>query len=957
MNQFSTHSSKIASKKNGILASLQAKVIAMVTLILFVMIIFTVIVWIQNQQTKIVAQRIQQVNFPMTLLINKLSAEINNTTIYTRDYLMSGKQAALNMQQDAWQKNVLPSLDSLKEFKAHLIDKTYDARIDSVLLIANQLRNAQQELIIFHDRNSGLNDFKLTRKDSLSALLLLKKIKNKEIFETTLSEKSNQAAYTLRIKLNELIESFTVQFRKKSDLDFQNLNANLRITNLTITFISFFALLFSAIALYFVLKSFKTSFNKPRKLLNKLAQGELTKEIESPQNEFAEISKAINKLSSKLNYASQFALNIGENKFDFDFVPESEKDVLGNSLLQMRQKLQKVAAEDEKRSWATQGIAQFGELIRSNSSDFSILGDTLLYHLIDYINANQAGIFIASEPDYQGVVSLNMISCFAYNRKKFQQRTVKVFPDYAETLLGQAYLEKEKIHLTEIPEDYLMITSGLGDASPKHLLLIPLKINEKVEGVLELASFDSFENYQIDFIERVCEMLASAITTVKNSENTKQLLQELQYQTESLKSQEEEMRQNMEELSATQDQMQHKQNELELLKANLEIEVQNQTSELQSSLIRFDLINQVASEGLWDMAVPEDGIIHPETEVSWSPQLKKSLGFEENEFPNEWNSWIKRINPIERNEIAAFFTEFIYKDIDFEGEHHLQNKEGEYRWFKFHAKALRDKNGKALRIAGFLNDITYQKELDKAMEDLKENEKMMQNKNAELQTSQTKMEANQQILRKALEKNKEREIEIRETNKALEKNQEQFELLTRNVPGLIYQFESNIRTGKVRFTFASAYVEKIFGLKPAEFQALTTEELVKMIHPDDKKAYFISYTASLQKFVPFQWEGRMLNAHQEWRWLRVTSIPRLVEDKDFIFSEGIFIDITDRKQQEEQIKEMNAQIMASEEELRQNLEEMQAVQEQMNDKQKQLELVNAKLKANELILQKALTKK
>jgi len=114
---------------------------------------------------------------------------------------------------------------------------------------------------------------------------------------------------------------------------------------------------------------------------------------------------------------------------------------------------------------------------------------------------------------------------------------VYLFPDYAETLLGQVYLEKEKINLTEIPEDYLIITSGLGDASPKHLLLIPLKINEKVEGVLELASFNSFENYQIDFIERICEMLASAITSVKNSENTKQLLQELQFQTESLKAQ------------------------------------------------------------------------------------------------------------------------------------------------------------------------------------------------------------------------------------------------------------------------------------------------------------------------------------------------------------------------------------------------------------------------------------
>ncbi|WP_169513323.1 GAF domain-containing protein [Flexithrix dorotheae] len=259
--------------------------------------------------------------------------------------------------------------------------------------------------------------------------------------------------------------------------------------------------------------------------------------------------------------------------------------------------LDKNKIADQKRNWVTEGIAEFSNLLRNTQSSETY--DQLLSGLINYIGANQGGLFIVNDGNETSEVSLELVSCYAYDRKKFVEE--KFEP--GEGLLGQAYLEKEPILLTEVPNDFVSITSGLGEALPSCLLIIPFKFNEEVAGILELASFTVFEDYQVEFVEKLGENIASFIVSARVNEKTKLLLQESQENAEMFRAQEEEVRQNMEELQATQEDMQRVQkdlkakeqeneralSELEKIKGNLETELSKRTKEIALEKEKMDI--------------------------------------------------------------------------------------------------------------------------------------------------------------------------------------------------------------------------------------------------------------------------------------------------------------------------------------------------------------------------------
>ncbi|MDH5474202.1 MAG: GAF domain-containing protein [Cyclobacteriaceae bacterium] len=300
----------------------------------------------------------------------------------------------------------------------------------------------------------------------------------------------------------------------------------------------------------------KTKVVKPIQSVGKQAQlvakGDINARIDYTNNdEIGTITSAINVMATYLQNSSEFVHQIGEGNLESNFqgvnATEINKTSLAHALISMRDKLKAITNKDEKRNWATQGVAKFANIIRNNNSNIEKLSSVIMSSIVEYLNTNQGCMYILNK-DETDTPYLSLSAYYAFNIEKFHKEKILL----GEGLVGQTFLERKTTYLLEIPEEYMKLKSGLGSINPHAILIVPLIVNDEAFGVIELASFNEIESYKIEFIEQLGEMIASAISNVRNNENTQLLLDNAQKLTERMKSQEEEMRQYiLEDLSTS----------------------------------------------------------------------------------------------------------------------------------------------------------------------------------------------------------------------------------------------------------------------------------------------------------------------------------------------------------------------------------------------------------------------
>ena len=287
-------------------------------------------------------------------------------------------------------------------------------------------------------------------------------------------------------------------------------------------------------------------------------------------NELGQLGHSLNNITNYFREISNVSEAIAKGDFSQKVKTRSEKDYLGTAINKMDDELQKIDQENRKqrqeaelRNWSRQGLAELGSILNKRSESLEELTYKILEHLINYLNIEVGGIYIyyetQNEDTEQTEKYLKLITSFAYDRRKYFDTKI----DLGEGLVGTCAQEGETIYMTELPENYLNITGGMGVTKPRSLILLPLKEQENLHGILELATVRELRDYEIDFIKEAGINIATTLAATKINERTNQLLEQSRKQAKDLASQEEEMRQNLEELQATQEESKRRETEMQ----------------------------------------------------------------------------------------------------------------------------------------------------------------------------------------------------------------------------------------------------------------------------------------------------------------------------------------------------------------------------------------------------------
>ncbi len=479
---------------------------------------------------------------------------------------------------------------------------------------------------------------------------------------------------------------------------------------------------------------------KLNQILAQLARGSIPNsdfEIKIGNHEIGQMTLSLQELIKSLKNTSEFARKIGSGKYNSAFDVLGENDILGNALLDMRNSLSKVAEEDRRRAWITEGVAQFGDILRANYNDTEEFAAAIIQRLVKYTEANQGGVFVISETvDLEGEF-MYLAAAYAWDKPKHIEKKVRK----GEGLTGQAWQEGETIFLSYIPDDYIHITSGLGSTNPSSILLVPLRYNEKLYGVVELAFFNSPEAYKIEFVEKIVESFTSTLSSVRINQRTQILLKESQEMTEQMRSQEEEMRQNVEELQATQEMVERKSKELE-----------NQLNAINQAAAMIELNPRGMITDINQLYLKISG--YTKEEIKGQPHtvlLKK--GYEtSNKYMQLWEN--------------------LTQGIIVEGEFERQTKDKSSFWLRATYYPVMDDYKNLERVIHIATDITAQKlqaiqleetleEQAETVEQMRMQEDVMQQAMEQMQQTQLEIEKREVLLADA---HKEQEQYIKQMN-------------------------------------------------------------------------------------------------------------------------------------------------------------------------------------------------
>lgn len=624
-------------------------------------------------------------------------------------------------------------------------------------VISSNLLTSTSDSILYIDETSSSSNL------SLEIIKSLNDYKRNFIALVSLDEEIGLTSEDgLKSEMYAEIETIETQFEYLLSTIAENYEETKNQSIRLATFLSILLFLILAVFIIIISKSITKPLKELKDFISPLRKGILPEQplLLHTGDEIDQMSRDLNELILGLKETTLFATKIGESVFDTDYIPLSDTDELGNSLILMRKNLQISQVDEEKRKqedsirkWANEGLTMFSEIMRQRTKNINELASNVIKNLVNFMQANQGGVFLYNDAKKDDI-HLELVASFAYNLERKKKKKIYL----GEGLVGTCAIEKAPIYMTDIPNDYITITSGLGGANPTSILIVPLKVEDHILGVIELASFKKLEKYEIEFTEKLSETIASTLSIAKINQRTAELLEQSQQQAEEMAAQEEEMRQNLEELMATQE---------EAVRRGAEL--QSFLNAINSAALVFELdlkgkilhVNGAVVELFQQQNEIIIGRLYAEYDASTENTLENS------EF------WEKLRN----GEIIQLTRKIVVNLEDYwlyEVYTPIVDADGFTYKILCIANNITNSNKQEQELAIYAEQMAAQEEeMRQNLEELQATQELLKNQQEELEKSNHKLKSNEQVLIKSLEKSKEQERILQLKNQELAERTEE----------------------------------------------------------------------------------------------------------------------------------------------------------------------------------------
>jgi HAMP domain-containing protein/signal transduction histidine kinase/DNA-binding response OmpR family regulator len=270
---------------------------------------------------------------------------------------------------------------------------------------------------------------------------------------------------------------------------------------------------------------------------------------------------------------------------------QGEVAVLKDTINEMIRNLKDTTQKNTEQDWLKTNLAKFSRMLQGQK-DLVTVGRLILSELAPVVSAQQAVFYFLDSSKESP--QLTLLASYADKR----QLTVGRQLDLGEGLVGQCALEKQKILITNTPPDYIRISSALGEAAPRGIIVLPVVFEGQVKGVLELASFENFNPTHLAFLDQLTESIGIVLNTIEANMRTEDLLKQSQSLAQELQSRQEELENTNQELQEKAGLLAHQNQEVE--RKNREVEQARQA--LEEKAKQLALTSKYKSEFLANMS-------------------------------------------------------------------------------------------------------------------------------------------------------------------------------------------------------------------------------------------------------------------------------------------------------------------------------------------------------------------